>query len=140
MPDAPPPFRMPGEKTSEQQRPNAHQRGYTRQWAKSATRFRQQNQWCEWCDELGFAAYSQHTDHIIPHRNERVPLLFQRELRLDPENRQALCESCHAKKTLGEGRGQILFVAAPRREYIIALNQRIGSPFEICETVRGTES
>lgn len=99
MPTAPEPFRMPGYQTSDQKRPNAHQRGYTRQWNNMAKRFRMANPFCAQCASEGRDAIpAEHVDHIKPFRGDL-------RLRDDPSNWQSLCAECHGKKTRAEQLG-----------------------------------
>lgn len=129
MPDLPAKFQLNKQATSEGRRENAHQRGYTRQWNKSVKLFRTYYPECEWCQELGDSVPMHAVDHIIPHHGNDV--LFN-----DPENRQSLCETHHSLKTLGEGRGELVFVCQRQREYIVELNRSIGSHYKILETVK----
>lgn len=78
---------------SEGRRANSHQRGYTRQWANASKRFLKSHPFCVECNKNGQATPSTETDHVIPHRGNMA--LFW-----DPNNWQALCHSCHSKKTL----------------------------------------
>ncbi len=62
-----------------------------KRWRRYSRLFRMQNPWCamEGCDNL-----SDHVDHIDPYKKG--------DDFWDPENHQALCISCHAKKTYKE--------------------------------------
>jgi len=81
---------------------NPHQRGYTRQWREVSRHFLQANPLCKgpdsYCDRSGRRVPSRETDHIVPHRGN---------LRLfwDQNNWQALCRTCHARKTAAEDGG-----------------------------------
>lgn len=92
MPNSPPPFRIGKAATSEGRRENSHQRGYTRQWNNYSKRFLTVNPWCVECEKQGHMTPSTQTDHKIPHRGNQ-------QLFWDPNNHQALCASCHSKKT-----------------------------------------
>lgn len=89
-------FKLPGQTTTEERRPNAHQRGYTRQWNKRSTAFLKANPLCVMCEAAGRDGVpAEHTDHIIPFKGDL-------DLRDDPGNWQALCAECHGKKTKAE--------------------------------------
>lgn len=67
----------------------------TRWWRRESKRFLEKNPTCKHCAELGLVVAAREVDHIVPHRgNER---LFQ-----DRKNWQALCSSCHGRKTASE--------------------------------------
>jgi 5-methylcytosine-specific restriction protein A len=68
-------------------RPSTHARGYDRTWQKLRLMVLRREPLCRKC---GKAAGD--VDHILSIR--RRP-----DLRLDPENLQALCRACHCKKT-----------------------------------------
>jgi len=89
------------------QRGTAHERGYTSQWARYARQFKQRFPLCgtgpaftidqpsPWgCLRDGRYVAAEHVDHIIPvnHGGEFW----------DQRNHQALCQSCHSRKTRSE--------------------------------------
>ncbi|MEN1680329.1 MAG: HNH endonuclease signature motif containing protein [Planctomycetota bacterium] len=73
-------------------RPSFRQRGYGTRWDKLSRRFRQENPLCVECLSHGVTTPSQVTDHIVPHRGDEA-LLW------DESNLQALCHTCHNRKT-----------------------------------------
>ena len=73
-------------------RPTFHQRGYTWAWRKYRLQFLQDHPLCEHCLELGVTTEATDVDHIIDHKGEAKLFWL-------PENHQALCHSCHSKKT-----------------------------------------
>jgi 5-methylcytosine-specific restriction protein A len=94
----------------EQQRGNSNARGYTWQWSKpggTAKRFLDRFPICgmrpggqapvmSQCHVDGLRTPATEVDHVIPHRGD--PALFDD---LDG-NGQALCRSCHARKSQTE--------------------------------------
>ena len=66
---------------------SAHERGYTRSWAKASRSFLAEHPWCVACGRPAAV-----TDHITPHRQDA-------DLFWDAENWQPLCKACHAQKT-----------------------------------------
>lgn len=106
MPDMPPVFRMPGTLSSDEKRPNSHQRGYDRTWSKMAKLYKAHYPFCAQCERDGRDGVpAEHVDHIIPFRGNI-------ELRNDPENWQSLCAECHGRKTRGEmlGDGPVIVI------------------------------
>lgn len=76
---------------SDQHRGSAAERGYDHHWTKLRNAFIKVNPLCAHCliqDRVTLAA---EIDHIRP--------LAQGGARLDPDNLQALCRSCHSLKT-----------------------------------------
>ena len=71
-------------------RPNAHQRGYTRQWANERAEYLKTHKTCK-CGKAATVV-----DHIAPHRGDKAKFW-------DKRNWQALCATCHNRKT-GHGR------------------------------------
>lgn len=92
MPTAPKAFRMPNEVTAAEERPNSHQRGYTRRWYKMTAVFRATHLYCRACEAKGIMTPMTDVDHIVPHRGNK-------ELFENPNNWQALCKTCHSEKT-----------------------------------------
>ena len=62
-------------------------------WRKFRLAFLWQNPLCVVCFEKGQLVPAEHVDHVIPRK-------VRPDLELDPENCQALCASCHSRKTL----------------------------------------
>lgn len=81
---------------------NAHQRGYTREWRKVSRAFLQANPVCRGfdsvCEERGLIRPATEVDHVIPHRGNM-------RLFWDQTNWQALCHTCHCRKTAREDGG-----------------------------------
>ena len=92
MPSAPKPLHIGPAATSETRRENSHRRGYDRQWNKISKRYLAAHPFCVHCAKAGRETLATEVDHIIPFRGNR-------DLKLDPENWQALCKVCHSKKT-----------------------------------------
>jgi len=98
------------QKASDANRGTAQQRGYTYKWSlKSQQHLRQYplcgmkdecayEGWRGECYEQGRVTPATCTDHIIPHKGDK--LLFW-----DPLNRCSMCDSCHSKKTAMEDGG-----------------------------------
>jgi 5-methylcytosine-specific restriction enzyme A len=84
--------------THDQQRGNSAHRGYGHKWRKARISFLAKNPMCVHCQAQGFVEASNVVDHIIPHRGDQH-LFWSRS------NWQALCGSCHSKKTAGEDGG-----------------------------------
>ncbi len=79
-------------------RPNAYRRGYTREWQKASKAFLAKNPLCVKCLEDNRLTPSTTTDHIIPHDGNY-------ELFWDRNNWQAMCKTCHDRKTATEDGG-----------------------------------
>lgn len=73
-------------------RANANARGYNYQWHRASKRFLYLNPLCSHCKLIEKLTPASVVDHIIPHRGDRV--LFW-----NVANWQALCETCHNRKT-----------------------------------------
>lgn len=82
--------------THESRRGSAHARGYNARWQKCSKLFLREHPTCAECERHGFVSEATLVDHIIPHRGNEG--LFW-----DQDNWQALCDSCHNRKT---GKGQ----------------------------------
>ena len=65
-------------------------------WRQLSLHIRRRNPLCKICKDAGRITPSQCVDHIIRHRGLSDPLFW------DKKNLQALCTSCHSKKTLKE--------------------------------------
>lgn len=66
-----------------------------RRWKDERRSFLERNPLCVDCNELGLVVAANEVDHIKPHRGDRT--LFY-----DRNNWQALCKSCHSRKTAQE--------------------------------------
>lgn len=71
---------------------SASARGYDRKWQKFSKKYLEQHPLCEECLRHGAATPATVVDHITPFRGDK-------KLQYDPNNLQALCKSCHDKKT-----------------------------------------
>lgn len=71
---------------------SAGSRGYGRAWQKARKEYLAVHPLCVECMKRGLYVKATDVDHIVPHRGDRT--LFW-----DKENWQALCHSCHSKKT-----------------------------------------
>jgi 5-methylcytosine-specific restriction enzyme A len=79
-------------------RGSSHERGYGSRWRKYRESFLQEHPLCKTCGDSGILEASTVVDHIIPHQGD--PDLFW-----NPDNHQALCTSCHSRKTAKEDGG-----------------------------------
>ncbi len=71
---------------------SASSRGYGHAWQNARKRFLEAHPLCEECFKQGKYVKATDVDHIIPHRGDK--LLFW-----NVDNWQALCHSCHSRKT-----------------------------------------
>jgi 5-methylcytosine-specific restriction protein A len=83
-------------KAFDSRRGTAQQRGYGRPWRKARQAYLRRNPLCVLHLAAGRTEAATEVDHIIPHRGDM-------ELFWDRDNWQALCKSCHDRKT---GRGE----------------------------------
>lgn len=74
-------------------RPSASERGYDHDWAKLREWRLTRNPVCEHCEAAGKVSYE---GLIVDHK---IPVHVRPDLRLDIDNTQTLCRSCHARKT-----------------------------------------
>ena len=74
---------------------SAARRGYGSRWNKARKKYLVAHPLCVECMKHGRYVKATDVDHIIPHRGDRA--LFW-----DQGNWQALCHSCHSKKTARE--------------------------------------
>lgn len=81
--------------TYEKRRRSAAKRGYDRRWRKARLHFLSKNPLCVLCLENDRIEPALIVDHIQPHRGDM-------RLFWDVNNWQALCKSCHDKKTIEE--------------------------------------
>ena len=77
-------------KQYDKRRGSSNSRGYTHRWRRYSERFREANPYCM---TVGCFALSQEVDHKIPVNGSDDPLFW------DVGNHQALCKSCHSRKT-----------------------------------------
>lgn len=81
------------------ERKSANARGYDSRWRKSRKRFLNANPLCVECLKVDRLVEATVVDHIIPHRGDK-------KLFCDENNWQALCKSCHDRKTMTVDRYQ----------------------------------
>lgn len=88
----------------------------TYKYQRFRDRFIRRNRLCAECDRQGFVTLAEEVDHIVPvsQAPDRV---------WDETNLQALCRSCHERKTASENR-----TPDPERDGWEALIQRLSSP------------
>lgn len=84
-------------KQYERQRGTASQRGYDATWQRLRKMVLNANPLCRSCQRDGMATPATEVDHIVP--------INRGGERLDRKNLQALCKSCHSKKTVREDGG-----------------------------------
>jgi 5-methylcytosine-specific restriction protein A len=73
---------------TEANRPSARQRGYDRDWQAKRAAFLRAHPTCVAC-----GAPASVVDHVTPHKGDK-------RLFADPANWQALCATCHGRKTV----------------------------------------
>ena len=78
--------------SSDRMRGGAEARGYDSRWRKARAAFLQRNPLCNECMKHGMLTPATVVDHVIPHRGDQ-------KLFWDEDNWQALCKSCHDRKT-----------------------------------------
>lgn len=79
-------------------RRSAHQRGYTYRWQQARLAYLRDHPLCVQCEASGIIRSATVVDHIQAHKNDRT--LFW-----DRNNWQALCASCHSRKTAQQDGG-----------------------------------
>ena len=79
----------------EKQRPSSHERGYDALWRKQRLAELAEEPLCAECARNGRTAAASVRDHIIPHKGDM-------KLFWDETNWQALCKTCHDRKTATE--------------------------------------
>lgn len=79
-------------------RESAAARGYGHCWRKLRAAFHREHPLCEECRTKGILTPAMDVDHIIPHKGNQ-------QLMWDKNNLQALCKSCHSRKTAREDGG-----------------------------------
>ena len=76
-------------------RPSARKRGYTSIWEKARKVFLEENPLCKIDLDHGRTVAANVVDHVIPHRGDQ-------NIFWDQSNWQALCTTCHNRKTATE--------------------------------------
>lgn len=77
---------------------NASELGYNYAWQRARKQFLLDHPLCQECQRNGRITAANVVDHITPHKGNQ-------ELFWDQSNWQALCQSCHSKKTAREDGG-----------------------------------
>lgn len=94
-------------------RGTATKRGYSSKWSRAAKGYIAKHPLCVECQRQGRVTLSAEADHIIPHRygeamdsGDQDAIDRARHLLWDfDRNVQALCKSCHSRKTVQEDGG-----------------------------------
>ena len=86
-------------KQYDKQRGSRIERGYTQNWVRYTKIYRMNHPLCVICQREGRLTPSQHVDHIVAVSGRDDPMFWE------PNNHQALCASCHSKKTATEDGG-----------------------------------
>jgi 5-methylcytosine-specific restriction endonuclease McrA len=125
MPTAPkPPCSTPGchhlRPCPVHRRKRAKTKRFSTTWRRASKQHLAENPVCEACG----VAKSGHTDHVIPHRDGGND---------GPGNRQALCASCHARKTNAEKRERISPGRARGRQPPVVLVTGAGNSAHVLE-------
>ena len=81
-------------------RPSAAKRGYGSKWQRLSKAYLRKHPLCVRCKAQGRFTATTVVDHIIPHRGDP-------HLMWDESNWQALCKSCHDRKTWTEDRNPV---------------------------------
>jgi 5-methylcytosine-specific restriction enzyme A len=76
----------------------AHKRGYDKRWKRLRDDYIADYPLCEHCERKGLTTIAREVDHIIEFEG------LDDQKRLDRDNLQSLCRSCHAKKTAKDKR------------------------------------
>lgn len=80
-------------------RPSAYKRGYDSKWQNYRKAYLAKHPFCVECLKEGKEVLATDVDHIIPHKGSKI--LFW-----STDNHQALCHSCHSRKTAKEDMGR----------------------------------
>ncbi|WP_293006856.1 HNH endonuclease signature motif containing protein [Nitrosomonas sp.] len=87
-------------------------RGYGHKWRKARDLYLGKNQCCVKCESLGFVENAVIVDHKIPPKLKEAKdngdpdrIRISEKLMWDRKNWQALCKSCHDRKTATEDGG-----------------------------------
>lgn len=73
-------------------RESSSQRGYDVRWRKARAAYLAEHALCVDCASRGRTSAASNVDHVVPHKGDHI--LFW-----DESNWQALCASCHSRKT-----------------------------------------
>lgn len=87
-------------------RPQAHKRGYGWKWRRARAKFLAANKHCKHCSTKKKPIAATRVDHIKPVKGPDDPLFWKRS------NWQALCETCHNRKTASGDRNNGRALAA----------------------------
>lgn len=87
-----------GKQMRDDRRGSSTERGYGSRWQKARVSFLKSHPLCVHCQERELLIPASRVDHITPHNGDQ-------ELFWDHDNWQALCESCHNRKTAREDGG-----------------------------------
>jgi len=79
-------------------RPSSNSRGYNYKWQKSRVPFLKAHPLCVYCKTKGIITAARVVDHIVPHKGDMNRFW-------DKTNWQALCISCHNRKSVTEPGG-----------------------------------
>jgi len=82
----------------DKKRESAAKRGYGRKWQVASKGYLATHPFCVKCLEKGEYVQAECVDHIVPHKGDM-------SLFWNADNWQALCHSCHNKKTATEDGG-----------------------------------
>lgn len=97
------------ERRNESNRDSGDSSAYDATWQKLREKYISRNPLCERCRRRGETTPAEEVHHVIPIREDRHE-------RLNPENLEALCRSCHARATRREDqfdRPRITLVCGP---------------------------
>ena len=75
-----------------EQRASSNARGYTYRWQQASEAYRTQHPLCEECVRQGRVTPASVVDHVVPHRGDAGRFW-------DQDNWEALCKTCHDRKT-----------------------------------------
>lgn len=112
-------------KKMDQARGNSHQRGYNHDWRKASKEYLAAHPLCVSCQKRNIIMPADVTDHITPHKGDKDKFW-------DQSNWQALCESCHNRKTASEDRGAW---SPPSATAISTANKESKNDFKIGDLV-----
>ena len=106
----------------DRERGTAHQRGYDAEWDKQRLLFLDENPLCVDHFKRKLIEAATVVDHIIPHKGDK-------KLFWDKSNWQALCKSCHDRKTATEDKGgwsyQQTVIEKPVSCYVFKVGQLV---------------
>lgn len=91
-----------GRKESDRRRPNGYQRGYTKEWAQFRRHYLYDHQLCESAECRQSPVWSRAEATDIDHLHGHSRMCAHK---YDTEHCQALCHSCHSRKTATEDGG-----------------------------------